>query len=236
MPSKATAKRKATRIRARGRSVPATDMSIINSSKATGSTTTVVMSDVLNRRQNFNLVETPPKQIGNQIYWFKESVTGSFQTSTSTYSENNFQFQLSSLQGVSSITAMFDQYAFYAISTSFMIDSIQSSGGNAIVTMLTALDYDNISNIGPSGIVQYSSYAESCLSPSVSLIRLVRPCVAPALYSGSAFSNFGTARLWCNSSSNNTVHYGLRAIALQTAATVTVRWNQQWVIGCRNTI
>jgi len=211
------------------------DRILIDSVKPTGSTTSVVESDLIAKRQNFNLVQSPPKQVGNMIFWCKQMYTGNFQTSTTTDVENNLQFQLSSLSDVSSITSFFDQYCIYSVAVNWSIDT-QQAVGEITCNLYTALDYDNVSNIGLGGIVGYSTCQQSTISQGTSLVRLVKPCVAPALYSGSAFTNFGTSRLWCNSSSTNTAHYGIRAIAKQSAQVITIRVTQTWTIGLRNTI
>jgi len=208
------------------------DRIIINDIKATGSVnSTTVPSDLIDRRQNMNLVQTPPRQIGNQIYWIKELVTSTFTTSTSTYSENNYAFALNQLTDYTSLAGVFDQYCIYSVAASFSVDGNSPTGVST--TLLTALDYDNISNIGPSGIIGYSNCSETLIGPSTSLVRFVKPCLALGSYTGT-FTGYAVQRSWVNCSSSSVYHYGIRSISLQTNAAFNVRVVQEFVVGFRN--
>jgi len=207
------------------------DRELINSIKATGSTTSTVASDLIDRRQNMNLVQTPPKQIGNQIYWIKEIVTNTFATSTTTWVENNVAFTLSGLNDYTSLVAVFDQYCIYSIAASFHVDGNSSTGVSA--SLLTALDFDNVSNLGPTGIVGFSNCSETLIGPSTSLVRYLKPCIALAAYTGT-FTGYATQRSWLNCTSATVNHYGLRCIALQCAATFNIRVSYEYTVGFRN--
>jgi hypothetical protein len=207
------------------------DRVIVDSIKATGSNTTTVATDLVSKRQNMNLVQTPPRMIGNGIYWIKEIVTSTFSTSASTFVENNFSFALNQLNDASLMAGVFDQYCIYSVAIGFSVDGNSPVGVST--TILTALDYDNVSNIGPSGIESYSNCSSTLLGPSSSLVRYVKPCVALAAYTGT-FTGFATQRSWINASSSSVVHYGIRSVALQTAAVFNVRVSQEFVMGFRN--
>jgi len=221
------------RNRRRKQSGNATDALQVNSMKLTGASTSFPKYDLVLRRQNMNLVQTPPKQIGNQIYWIKEIYSGTFQASTTTYVENNLQFQLSSLTDASSLAAVFDQYCIYSVTLNLSLDGNQTNPGLMSVSGVTAIDYDNIATIGPSGIIGYSTSAPYTINNDSSHCRFVRPCIAIAGYTGS-FGGFLTARMWCNSSSTNIVHYGIRNVVYQNNVAVVIRTNLEFVVGFRN--
>jgi len=215
----------------RGKKSSGADRVIVNSIKATGSGTTTVATDLVDRRQNMNLVQTPPKQIGNQIYWIKEIVTSTVGTSTTTFVENNSVFTLSSLADASTLAGVFDQYCIYSVAQSYHVDGNSPTG--VMCSVLTALDYDNASAIGPTGIVSYSNCTETMLSPTSSLVRYIKPCIAVAAFS-SAFTSFATQRCWLNCSSPGVQHFCIRAILLQTNAAFNVRISSEYVVGFRN--
>jgi len=207
------------------------DREIINSIKATGSTTTTVATDMIDRRQNMNLVQKPPKSIGNQIYWIKEIVTGTTSMSTSTYVETNYAFSLNNLADYSNLTSVFDQFCIYSVATSFSVDGNSPTGVS--VSLLSAIDYDNVAPIGPTGILGFSNSTETLIGPSSSLVRYVRPCIALAAYQGS-FSGYATQRSWVNCSTPSVAHFGLRTVALQVSATFNLRYASEYIVGFRN--
>jgi hypothetical protein len=208
------------------------DAEIVNLAKATGSTTVVIRDDLSRYRQNMEIVQIPPRNFSSHITWIRESVVyTSYATSSTSYAEQNFQFNLSSLPNVSSIVAMFDQYCIYAVTVT--ITNAQSSPSE--ITMLSAIDFDSVANVGPSGIVNFGSYNMSLLTQSTSLVRMVKPCIAVAAYSGT-FTSYTTNRSWLDSNSTGVLHYGVRTIALQTSSgSVPFTVSHDYVIGLRNT-
>jgi len=216
----------------------AVDRALLESAKVTGSgTTSMTVFDLSNRPQNFNIVQSPPKQLGNQIWWFKETVSSSFTTSTSTYAESNLSFQLSDLPDTSAIQGVFDQYCIYAVTVSYAISGTTSNPQLCIVELLTAIDYDSTTNVGPTGIEAYSTCMKSSLSANDSHVRLVKPCVNTGLYQaagGGVFTSYGVNRCWIDTVSPNASHYGVRAVAFQNQAIVNIAVTREYVIGCRN--
>jgi len=228
-------RRRPARLRPRGKQTvtPALRM-LLGENKLTGpANTSTVPLDLINRPQNFNIVQRPPKQIGNQIYWFKERYESSMSTSTSTYAESNWEFSLSLLNSASAVAGLFDQYCIYAVAVNFSIDTGTSNPQLCIVDLLTAVDYDSVASIGPSGIQQYNTNSAAQLTTSTSHTRVCEPCVATALYNG-AFSAYGIARLWIDSQSTSVQHYGIRSIALQSPNVIKIRVSMEYVVGCRN--
>jgi hypothetical protein len=193
-----------------GKSGNSVDKSIINSAKATGSTTNIVASDLTLRKQNFNIVQSPPKNIGNQIFWCKLSFDTVINISSLVVTEFNFLYIASSFNGFSGAAAFFDQYCIY------MVINTLTSNATAIqgIRIMTAIDYDNVANIGISGIQAFSSYNESVLGSNGtdSLIRSLKPCIAPQVTSSSLPVPGGVSRAWLDIAYPNVSHYGLRLV------------------------
>jgi len=208
-----------------------TDSLIVNSIRPTGSNTSTVASDLIDRRQNMNIIQVPPRQVGNQIYWLKELVTSTLNTSTTTYIENNVSFTLSGLNNYSGLVSVFDQYCIYSVAISISVDGSAPVGVSASV--LTALDYDNTSAIGPTGIASFNNCSETLIGPSTSLVRYVKPCIALAAYTGT-FTGYATQRCWLNSNSPSINHYGFRLVVLPTNATFSLRIVYEYTCGFRN--
>lgn len=211
-----------------------TDKLLLQTSKQSGASTSTVNYDLRMRRQNFNLTQTPPRQIGNQIYWFKETVFFTFNTSTTTFFEQNFSFTLNQLSDSSSIAAIFDQYCIYAVTGNISIDTSTSNPQICIVDLLSGIDYDSTAAIGPTGLQVYNTCNSARLTSDISHARFVKPCIAPAVYNGSTFTGYGISRAWLDSQSSNIPHYGLRFVFFQTNNVITIRAAFEYVIGCRN--
>jgi hypothetical protein len=208
-------------------------MEIIDSAKPSGSMTSTVRTDVSYKRQNMNLIQTPPKSLGNRIWWQRSSLISTITASTS-LNESNFVFLFNNLQGYSSLVAVFDQYCIYSVTLVFSILSVNNSTTNVSsnVILFTAIDYDNVANVGLNGIVQYETCEQSTLTlAGSSLIRYVKPCLDPITYQ----SNYGSSRLWVDSASPGALWYGLRCITqAMTAGSAVVQVEQIYTLGFRN--
>jgi len=217
----------------RGRkSVNPVDANLVQMARATGSNTNVVRDDLTERRQNFNLVQTPPKNFMSQIHWVRQSVLqpSAYSTSATLVNEVNFGFILNAIQNVSAYTTVFDQYCIYSATVTF---TYGQSAQQLPIQMFTAIDYDNVANTGLSGISAFSSCNESIIVPGSSLVRFVKPCVALSAYTG-AFTGFTTGRTWIDCNSTTVVHYGIRSVAAPTTSIVTYSVDYSLVIGFRN--
>jgi len=201
------------------KSSTAVDRSIIGSAKATGSTTNVVASDLLLKRQNFNIVTSPPKTLGNQSYWAKLSLDILFNMSSISVTESNFAFLASSFNGFANAASFFDQYCIYSVVLTFV--SNMTTG--AAVHIMTAIDYDNIANIGVAGIQSFTSFNESVLggNGADSLIRYIKPCVAPQVTSSNLPVAGGLGRLWLDVAYPGVQHYGIRVVLPIGASTTS---------------
>jgi len=191
-------------------SMASVDRSIIDSAKATGSTTNVVSSDLLLKKQNFNIVESPPRSLGNQTFWCKESYDSSLNISSSTITEFNIVTAGVNFSGFSSAQGFFDQYCIYSLTFTFTSNLVAGYS----VRLMTAIDYDNVANIGVVGIQAYSSFNETVLggNGADSLVRFLKPCIAPQVTSSNLPVAGGISRSWLDIAYASVQHYGLRTI------------------------
>jgi hypothetical protein len=202
----------------------------------TGSTTVRIPEDYRQRRQNFNIVQRPPKNWQTQIHWVRLSYDLTFFTSTSVAVENNYYFIISNFENYSSVLAAFDQYCIYEVSMGI---SFQSSANSytTVVSLASAVDYDNTTNIGLTGIQAYSSYNMTAISQGTSLVREVKPAIATVLNNtGSVFSGNGIGRAWIDSAYTNVPHYGLRTVAKASQNSQVLEVSFSALIGLRNNI
>lgn len=214
----------------------ANDLMMVHSSRPTGDAETFFpQEDLMRRQSSWLLTQSPPRNLANIIYWVKCNNEKTQMVSNTVPTEFTINFNLSDFTGIAGLTAYFDQYCIYSalVNISFQYTGVTPT---ALGTMITAIDYDNVANLG--AFTAYESY-ESALTTKVttsqSVQRLIHPAVAPALYSGSAFSNFGIARTWVDSASPGTPHYGFRSYFISNVGTALYAiFDYVCVFGFRN--
>jgi len=183
----------------------------INSNTSSGTALRVRSADDVTRRPMVPSLSgiRIPDQVESQIHWFRTDFSSSVAANTTTITELNTAFQLSSLPNVTSITNLFDQYCIFCVYGRFKFNG--TLGTNTTSRYFTALDYDNVNNVGSVASIQrYGTMVESDLFSVQE--RYVEPCNAPALYNGSAFSAYGQDRMWVDSANGNVPFYGIRCL------------------------
>jgi len=173
--------------------------------------------------------------IQSQLHWFTGDTTVQTNLLTTGVTEFNQSFALSSFGLSTAIINLFDQYAIFAVYCRISCTGSVTSATS--FKLFTAIDYDNTNNLGSENLIQAYSSVSSMDFGEVSE-RYIEPCNAPALYSGSAFSNFGVARTWCDSTSATTPHYGLRVLAraLGSGSVGSLNISISYVVVARNSI
>jgi hypothetical protein len=215
-------------------------MEFINSHKLTGSTTTIVRSDLVSKPQNFNIVQRPPKNFFTQTFWTQLSSADNIAvSSTSAVVEANVSPAANGFPGAAAFLAAFDQYCMYScvMTVSYVQENsaVTSSVQNVVVS--TALDYDNVANIGISVIKGFSTFSEALLAPNTSIVRFVKPAINTSQYAGSGVQQSGVQRSWIDSAFNSINHYGFRLIlGITPVSTVSVNVSFTAVFGFRNGI
>lgn len=200
---------------------------LISEMCGSGKNTNVISSDITWKRQNMNIVQIPPRNVGQLTHWEKSSVTGTFSVGAGSSSETNFQFAITDVANYSSWLAAFDQFCIFAVVLEFMTYSTTP------VLLLTAIDYDNSANVGIAGLNQFASLATTDLGGSVTHVRYVEPCLDPITYA----SNYGSSRLWIDSASSGALWYGVRTFVNNPGGqAIVVQWTKTYVVGLRNGI
>jgi len=219
-------------------SVDAGKMHFVKSNES-GSTQIVVKSadDLTRRPMAPDLARLHiPKNLLTQIHWLSTSIEFNQTITSGAITEKNFSFSLGDLPLAGQIAALFDQYAIFAVYVR-VITNVANLSAGASPTYTTAIDYDNVSNL--SSVPQVKSFSTSLTTPISEIqSRYIEPCNAPALYSGSAFTNYGQSRMWCDNVNNGTPHYGFRFIlpSLGAGATGTVVFECTYVVCARNVV
>jgi len=208
---------------------------MVNSAKSS-TNTEIIKADIRVRRQNMNIIQTPPKNYLSQIYWVRSSIAqpNAYVTSTSTPTEVGLTFTLSSIDNGSTYAAVFDQYCIYGVTVDFSYGSANTGTGPQNVDFHSCIDYDNVAAIGLNAMTAFESYNHSVITPQGgAIVRFLFPCVATAAYNG-AFTGFTTTRAWIDANSPSVIHYGLRTLFSATGVAVTLSATFSYILGFRN--
>lgn len=213
---------------------------VIQSTRSTATAQVAFPKEDLNRRYRaWILSQSPPRVLSNQIFWIQGKRQSTQVISTTAPTEYNLAFYLTDVVDISGLAGYFDQYCIYSVvvNLSFNYSGTTPSG---LGTCFTAIDFDNIGNLGSSDALE--SY-ESCLSSKVladqSIQRLIHPCVAQALYTtaGPAFAGFAVSRSWIDSANTSIPHYGYRSFFISNVGTtLTALFDVNYVFGFRNNL
>lgn len=214
-----------------------TDALILASHKPTGSSSNVVRSDLILRRQNFNVVQRPPKQLGNQIFWCEMSTDNLLNVSLIGPTEFNTTVSASAFVPFTAAASFFDQYCIYAITVT--ITSMLVEVTYPALQVYTAIDYDSVSNIGKSGIQGYTSMNYTSLAPGGvnSITRFIKPCISSQITNTSNLPvPAGVQRAWLDVAYPSIPHYGFRSLTDTFVANVTGAMHVTFtaVMGFRN--
>jgi len=190
------------------------------------------------RRQNFNIVQSPPKQLSNQIYWCQLSSDDQISLSNTAVTEVNVVFTPTNFNGFTQLQGAFDQYCMYAVTISIATLVVEASFG--AIQCYSAIDYDSGSSIGKAALQAYSSFNYTSLGPGgqSSLIRFLKPCIAPQVTSSNLPVPGGVSRQWLDSAYPGVQHYGFRNIFDVYSANVTNAVHRVYtgIFGFRNNI
>jgi len=194
--------------------------------------------DFVNKPINWRLTQSPPRNFLSIPHWVQGKVNFSVTLSNTVPVESNQQFNLGQVTDLVGLAGFFDQYCIWAVTVS--ISPLFEGAGSALYsfgTCVTAIDYDNISNVGAqAAVLAFGTAVVSELNVDSSIQRVIQPTVAPALYtSGASFSGYGVERAWVDSSVTTVPHYGLRAIFNgNTVSGCMVAFDVNYVFGFRN--
>jgi hypothetical protein len=196
-------------------------------------------ADYTYRPQSWVFTQTPPKSIRNQIHWFQKTVTlvNGQSISTSVPVEYNYAFTIATLTPeYTALLSVFDQYAIHSVFIHLNVSNFSTNSGTA-GRVTTALDYDNVANLGSEGALQEFASAQTCeVAPGINIERVLMPTVDPQLYQ-TAGTGYGAARMWVDSASSSVPHYGYRSYwANNTVSSLSFDLVVTSVFGFRNSI
>jgi hypothetical protein len=198
-----------------------------------------VPEDFTRKPASFFLTQTPPRRIRDAIHWFEVTLLNTtLSVSNLTTTEYNQSFSLSGLSNASAYTNLFDQYCIHSVLVSFAVTSSADyfSGSQGRVT--TALDFDNISNLGSEATLQqYMSAITVEVTPGLSVERYVKPTAKGYLTTGGGAYAGLPERVWIDCTLPTIPHYGVRSFwAGNTESSLTIDIVNVMVIGLRNAL
>jgi hypothetical protein len=172
-------------------------------------------SDLLIRPPTMsNVPKQIPRSIPSRLVWDLYKYDAPIISPGAGLVEANFSFVLSTNPQFNLWTQLFDQYCIPLVSVEF--DSITPPGQSySSPVVYTALDFDNAGGISSiSAIEQFSSCEKVVLSPEKRFVRSVRPAakVGISTSGGTIQTAVVAGPVWCDSSNNGVIHYGIRSI------------------------
>jgi len=194
--------------------------------------------DEMEGPMDFRLVQNPPRNFLRAIHWIQSTVLSSVTTSNiGAVVEANQAFSLQgNVSDYANYAAVFDQYCIHSAVVRIIVNGTLS-GSITPGRLHTALDFDNVSNLGSETTIQQYSTCISCeINTAKAVERVVKPCMAPAVWAGGAFSGYAVARSWLNASSTNVPHYGIRVLTAGGGNTTKCDIYVTVIVGFRNNI
>jgi hypothetical protein len=175
-----------------------------------------------------------PKIRRERPYTLVGSYAGTLTTSTTLETDTQLTFAMSTLGNSSSWVTVFDQFRIIGVRVRFFPCTISGGGTPSQFVVYSAIDYDDSAGTAASSLIQYDT-----LKVGNSLAyweRSLVPKVALALYSGSTFTNYGSAgsRQWIDCTSSNTPYYGLKIAIPATAGTSYIQYVVEMTVQFRN--
>jgi len=170
-------------------------------------------SDIKARPTSWALTQNPPPNIINRIFWTQQTYSVAISIpAAATFVESNYSIALSNCAQTLALQNLFDQYCIHSAVFSFA-PRLGQVGFAEPGRFVTAIDYDNINNLGSAALIQeYASAETTELVTGQSIQRTLQPCVAPSLYNvnTTTATGYGTGRFWVDSANATTPHYGIR--------------------------
>jgi len=190
-----------------------------NSGGRSGGTGRVNRLDLRCKPPTSRVPDQVPRNLRNKITWATMRYNAALITSGASIVETNFAFGLNATAQSATWLALFDQYCIVQASITFELQSAYVTSG-ITGQIYTAIDFDNITNIGSvQAIENFSTCVVTQISAESSVTRSCKPCL-PTDVNGAA--GVAVGRQWIDSAFNNVPHYGIRSIiGVSTAVSIT---------------
>lgn len=171
----------------------------------------VLLNEAQTNRELPSVPDVPPLLLSkNRV--FTASLTMSLPPITSNSSAPTigaYTFTLAGFPGFNSWATSFDQYRIVQVRVDFAPSG--SSSATLPGQIATAIDLDD--STAPTSVSDLLQYDTSMLVTSGTFFeRRFTPRVANAIYSGGAFSAYGSVKQWIDCDSNSAQHYGLKYV------------------------
>jgi len=179
-----------------------------------------------------NYRSRPPRSLNNQVHFVRSTQLVTLTTSTTAITEVNTAWTASaSLINYTNYLAVFDQYFLHSVVCN--VTNTQGPGGTATIPyVVTAIDYDNITNLGSAAALDGFVTANTTLLTSGGTVsRYIEPTVAPTIGSSQ-----GVSRMWVDSVSTGCPFYGFRCIVSTTSAATVLDLFYEMIWAFRNPI
>jgi hypothetical protein len=166
----------------------------------------------------------------NLVYRFTERyLTTGITSSTTLTVTGAYYFLVNSLNNLSALTSLFDQYRIAKVEMLFIPQIILTNGNSGRFT--TVIDYDDNGSPGSENSLFEYQNALTC-SGADGQYRTFVPHAAVALYSG-AFTSYGNVPSpWIDAASATVQHFGLKYAWSPTDSTlkfdVMVQFHTEW--------
>jgi hypothetical protein len=150
-------------------------------------------------------------------------------TSTTVPTFSATSFSVNSLDQISQLAAVFDQYMIEELEVWVFPNTLGAATGAQAGLLYSAIDYDDAATLSTIG--QIEDYTNVVVStPNQGHYRRFVPHIAVAAYSGSFTSFMNVDTQWIDSAYTNVQHYGLKIAATatpaaQSAYTLQVRYH-----------
>ncbi len=179
-----------------------------------------------------------PRNISNQVYWVQYKVSATLTTPATTALETNFAFHLNDNSTVSNLLGQFDQVGLFAVICNFEVVNSITQGTANLGRLLTAIDYDDVTTNSFDLVETRSSANIVALFPKVSHQRVIKPCLASALFRSNVTTGYSPAREWLDTTYLDAPWYGLRTWIAPTnvGGNVLVNYEFTYIVCCRNTL
>jgi hypothetical protein len=193
-------------------------------------------ADYGRRPPSLMITQNPPRNLRNQIYWLQKTITlkNAISISSSTVTEVNFPFLFTDIPEYATLYPLFDLFCLHSVIVHIAIDTNTISTGASFGRLTTAIDYDNVANLGSEPSIQEFASAQTVdLSANLTIERMVQPCVDPYLFG----AYYSSQRMWVDSASYGVNHYGFRSFwAQNTFSALTADYVCTYIFGFRNSI
>jgi len=193
-------------------------------------------ADARMRPMLMTLIQNPPKNFPNMIYWIRCSFDDTI-SFTSVVNTGARGFQLSDMTRAVAHATNFDQYCIHTVICNF--DPMMAPGSTITPGVFaSAIDFDsNTPPTGPGQLEEYASYLSLSMAPGTTQERVIHPCVTPAVYGGSAsFSGYAVSRSWVDCANTTIPHFGVKYAYVGSSGNMVIKVLYTYIIGFRNSL